>query len=239
MNIVDYLIIIFIVLYAIKGFKNGAIKEIVTFGGSLLILVIAYFLKNPLSIFFYEHLPFIDFGGLFAGVSVINIIVYELLAFLVVASVLLIIYRIIIMATNVVDMILKATIILEIPSKILGIIVGAVEGLIIVFIFLFICVQYNYTKEYIDASKYGNEVLIKTPILSTATESVYKSIQEIYSLAKNFKDEDDRNQLNLQSLNILLKYKVIEPNNASSLVESGKLKIEGADTLINSYLETT
>lgn len=239
MNIVDYLIIIFIILYTIKGFKNGAIKELVTFGGSLLVLVVAYFLKNPVSVFLYEHLPFINFRGIFAGISVINIIFYELVAFFAVAAVLMLFYRLLIMATNVVDMILKATVILEIPSKILGIVVGAIEGLVIVFVLLFISIQFDYTKQYVDASKYGHEILLKTPLLSDATGSIYKSIQEISTLANGYKEAEDKNEVNLQSLNILLKYKVIEPNNAKTLVESGKLNINGADALIDSYITTT
>ena len=142
------------------------------------------------------------------------------------------------MATNVVDMILKATIILEIPSKILGIVVGAIEGLVIVFVFLFISIQFDYTKGYVDASKYGNEILMKTPLLSDATDSIYKSVQEISTLAKSYKDVEDKKELNLQALNILLKYKVIELENAKSLVESDKLKIDGADALIDSYITT-
>ena len=235
MNIVDFLIIILIILYPIKGFKNGAIKELVTFGGYLLVLVIAFLLKNPVSIFLYEHLPFLNFGGLFAGVSVLNIILYELIAFFAVATILMIFYRLIIMATNVIDMALKATVILEIPSKILGIIVGAIEGLVIVFILLFISVHWQYTKEYIDASKYGNVILKKSPILSDATNSVYSSIQEIHTLANEYKDSKDKEILNLQALNVLLKYKIIEPESAESLVKSGKLKIDGAEELIDSY----
>lgn len=237
MNIVDYIIIALIVLYAVKGFKNGAIKEAVTFVGSLMVFVLAYFLKNPISVFLYEHLPFINFNGVFSGISVVNIVVYELIAFIAIATILLSFYRLLLMATNIVDNILKATIILEIPSKILGIFVGAIEGLVLTFLFLFIGVHFDYTKEYIDASKYGNKILINTPILSAVTESVYSSIDEIHELAKEYKEVDDKSELNLQSLNVLLKYKVIEPENALGLVESGKLKIEGAETLIKSYME--
>ena len=235
MNIIDYLIIIFIVLYAIKGFKNGAIKEIITFGGSFLVIIIAFLLKNPVSIFLYERLPFFNFGGIFAGISVLNILVYELIAFLLVASILMLIYRLVIMATNLVDAIIKATVIFEIPSKILGIFVGAIEGLIIVFIFLFLAIHYDVTKEYIDASKYGNVILTSTPLLSNATNSIYNSVNEITTLAENYKDAEDKGELNLKALDIIIKYKVIDVKNASILVKSGKLKIDGANELIEKY----
>ena len=238
MNIVDYLIIILILLYTIKGFKNGAIKELVVFGGSLLVLVLAYLLKNPVSVFLYEHLPFMNFNGIFSGISVLNIVFYELIAFIAVAAILMLLYRLLIMTTNIVDVILKATVILEIPSKILGIFVGALEGLIITFFLLFIAVHFDYTKQYIDASKFGDEVLTKTPVLSDATNAIYNSIEEIHKLAKNYKEAEDKNELNLQALNVLLKYKVIDPENADKLVKLDKLNIEGADVLIESYLNS-
>ena len=77
--------------------------------------------------------------------------------------------------------------------------------------------------------------MTKTPVLSSATDSIYNSIQEIRTLAENYKDAEDKSSLNLQSLDILLKYKVIEPDNAYNLILSGKLNIDGAEELVNTY----
>lgn len=235
MNIVDILILILLLIYTVKGFKNGAIKELVTFVGGLAVIVIAYMLKNPISIFMYENMPFMNFGGILSGISVLNIIVYELLAFLLVAGLLLFIYKLIISFTNVIETILKATVILEIPSKIIGLIVGFIEGVVVVFILLFVMMQFNVTRDYIRSSKLSENILTKTPILGNATSAVYNSLQEIYTLADTYKDSPNRDQVNLEALDILLKYKLIDTNNARVLVDTGKLTMPGVEDVINKY----
>lgn len=235
MNIVDILILILLLIYTVKGFKNGAIKELVTFVGGLAVIIIAYMLKNPISIFMYENMPFMNFGGILSGISVLNIIVYELLAFLLVAGLLLFIYKLIISFTNIIETILKATVILEIPSKIIGLIVGFIEGVVVVFILLFVMMQFNVTRDYIRSSKLSENILTKTPILGNATSAVYNSLQEIYTLADTYKDSPNRDQVNLEALDILLKYKLIDTNNARVLVDTGKLTMPGVEDVINNY----
>lgn len=235
LNIVDILILILLLIYTVKGFKNGAIKELVTFVGGLAVIVIAYMLKNPISIFMYENMPFMNFGGILSGISVLNIIVYELLAFLLVAGLLLFIYKLIISFTNIIETILKATVILEIPSKIIGLIVGFIEGIVVVFILLFVMMQFNVTRDYIRESKLSENILTKTPILGNATSAVYNSLQEIYTLADTYKDSPNRDQVNLEALDILLKYKLIDTNNARVLVDTGKLTMPGVEDVINKY----
>lgn len=238
MNIVDILIIAFIIIFIGKGFTNGVLKEGVSFLGGLAVIIIAFLLKNPVSTFMYENLPFFKFSGLLSGITVLNIIIYELLAFLLVASILLFFYRFIMHATNIIETILKITIILEIPSKILGMIVGFIEGVTVVFLVLFVCIQFEAAKEWIDGSKYGNTILQKTPILGDAVRPVYGSITEIYKVAENYKDASDRDQANLESLDILLKYKVLDTKSARTLLNKGKLNMKGAEGVITKYENT-
>lgn len=235
MSVVDILIIAFMLIYIGKGFANGILKEGVSFLGGLAVFVIAFFLKNPISVFMYEHLPFFKMSGLLSGITVLNIIMYELLAFLLIAGILLFIYRLILKATNLIEVILKITIILEIPSKILGAILGFVEGIVVIFIFLFVFMQFESTKTWIDESKYANGILTKTPILGDAISPVYDSITEIYKVAENYKDEKDRDQANLECLDILLKYKVLSTDSAKVLMENNKLKMPGIEDVIKKY----
>ncbi len=235
MNVIDYIIIALLIIFAIRGFVNGAIKTAISFVGGFLVIVAAYLLKNPVSLLLYDHLPFFKFDGLLSGISVFNIIIYELLAFLIVASILLIIYKLILGITNLIEKILKMTIILAIPSKIIGIIVGFVEGIVVTFILLFVLLQFSSTQEYVKKSKYAEVILTSTPILSNATESIYKSLEEIYKVAEDYKDSTDRNAANLEALDIILKYKLIEPSTAKKLIDDGKLNIDGADRIIEKY----
>lgn len=235
MNIVDIIIIAMLIVYIFKGFASGAIKELVTFVGGFAVLVIAFLLKNPLSVYMYEHLPFFHFGGILSGISVLNIVVYELIAFLLAATGLMIIYKIIIGATNIIEKIVKITVILEIPSKIFGAIIGFVEGLVTVFILLYICIHMDYTRSYIEESKYSNTILTKTPVLSNAVDPFYNAITEIFEVANTYKDAENKTEANLQSLDILLKYKILDIESADYLVENKKLEIDGVETVLSKY----
>ena len=120
LNIVDFIILLVILLGGLIGFKEGAIKKATSIVGLVLVVVLSFILKNYLSVIFYENLPFFNLWGMFKGIQVVNIVFYELLAFLLVSAVLSIAYRVILTITGIVEKVLKATIILSIPSKIIG-----------------------------------------------------------------------------------------------------------------------
>lgn len=235
MNVVDIIIIILLLLYVLKGWSDGFIKETVTFIGGFAVIVIAYLLKNPVSIFLYKTLPFFKFSGPLSGISVLNIIVYELIAFLLVASILLAIYVVILKITRILEKIVKITFILALPSKILGAIVGFIEGIVVTFIILFVFMQFTLTRNYIQKSNFADTILTKTPLLGSAINPIYNSFKEIIETADRYKDATDRDEANLESLNILLKYEVISAENAQALVDSGKLKMTGTTELIGKY----
>lgn len=235
MSVVDILIIAFLLIYVGKGFSNGFLKEGVSFLGGLAVFAIAFLLKNPLSVFMYENFPFFKFSGLMSGITVLNIIIYELLAFLLIAAILLVLYRLILQVTNIVEKILKITIILAIPSKILGMIVGFVEGIFTIFVFLFIFVQFEATKTWIDQSKYADRILSSTPILSKATAPIYDSVKEIYKVAEDYKESEDRDMANLECLDVLLKYKVLDAESARVLMNNDKLNMPGVEDVIKKY----
>lgn len=235
MNVVDYIIIVLLLIYVAKGFSNGVIKESVTFLGGLGVIVIAFLLKNPISIFMYQHLPFFKFSGILSGISVLNIIVYEIIAFLLVASILLLIYQLVIKMTNILEKILKITFVFALPSKILGAIVGFIEGIVFSFLLLFISIQFEATNDYITSSKFGNAILTDTPVLASAISPIYDSLQEIYRVAEDYKDSTDRDAANLECFDALLKYKVLDIDNAEMLVKSGKLSIPGMEEVIEKH----
>ena len=138
MNVVDIIILVLLVLGAISGFRAGVIKKTTDFIGMFVIVIIAFSLKNKLSVIMYENLPFFNFGGFIKGMDAINILLYELVAFLVVFIALLFILKVVVMVTGLFERFLKATVILSIPSKILGIFVGIIEAYVYVFLVLIV-----------------------------------------------------------------------------------------------------
>lgn len=240
MNIIDVLIILIIVAGGVIGFKKGFTREVVSFIGVFLVVILSFLLKNPVSAFLYEHLPFFNFGGLFKGITSLNILLYEVIALLVVMSVLIIILKVITMVTKVFEKLLKFTIILGIPSKLLGMIVGFIEGFVWVFIGLYILSLPVFNIKEMEESKYKNDVLENVPILSSLADDTVKVIAEFTELKEEYEDTNvDSNEFNLKTLDVFLKYNVVTVESVEKLEEKGKLKIDGLEQLLEQYREET
>lgn len=231
-SIVDIGIIILLLLGAVAGFNKGAIKSLVNFVGTLACIILSFFLKNPLSVLMYTNLPFFEFSGKLEGITVLNILIYEAIAFLIVLSVLFGVQKLLLKISGIIETILNATIILGIPSKILGMIFGAVEAFLLSFIILFVMNQIPTTKPYIEDSNFGKGILEKTPGLSNMLNTVTDSINEIYVITKNDLPNEETNK---KAFEILIKNEIITPKNARKLIDSGKLEIENADEIIKKY----
>lgn len=238
MNIIDLLIIIFILIGAVVGFKRGFTSSLFNFVGVILVIIIAYFLKNPISEFLMSFCPFFSFGGIIKGVTVLNIAVYEIIAFILVFSLLMIGLKALLMATGIFETILKFTIVLGFPSKILGAIVGLIENYIIVFFVLYILSMPNFLDVgFIKDSTYREPILKNTPILSNVAESTLAVLDEFKGLSDKYTETENSNKFNLETLDLFLKYKVVTVDTVEKLDDSGKIKIEGIETVLNKYRE--
>jgi len=235
MNLLDYIIIGVLLISVLTGFKKGLISSIVTFIGTLLVIILAFYLKNPVSAFLYEHMPFIDLGGKLAGMNIFNILIYEGASYLITLVILSFIMGIIIKLSGIFDKLVKATVILSLPSKLLGAICGLVEGAILAFIIVFIISLVAPTSNLYGDSSYADTLLSKTPILGNMMENTHKSIIEVYEIAKNNEQVNNKNEANLESLNVLLKYEILSVESAENLVADGKIDIPGASEIINKY----
>lgn len=236
LNILDAIIILILLAGTVLGFKRGIIQSAVMFFGTIVVIVLAYYLKNPLSSLLYTYLPFFKFSGVFEGVSVINILIYEAIAFLVAFSILSIALRLLVGITGILEKLLKATIVLGIPSKILGAIFGAIEAFVILFIILFCINQFNWFSEATDGSKFNNKILTSTPILSDTVGKGFNSVKEVYELKSKYSNKNGESY-NKEALEIMLKNNVITPNSVRKLVEKGKINIKDIDSILNKYEE--
>lgn len=224
MSIVDIVILIFLAFGALIGFKRGFTRQLVSLLGIFVIIVVAYLFKNPVSVFLYNNLPFFNFGGIFKDITVLNILVYEVIAFIVVFFVLTIIFRILAKITKWFEKILKATIILGIPSKILGAILGVVQNLIYTFIVLYILSLPTFNLDVIKDSKVGNIILDKTPILNKICNSTLKVFNEVVALKEEYDTTTNVGEFNQKTLNIMIDNGVITEENAQNLIDKGKIK---------------
>lgn len=239
MNIIDIAIVILVLFGAVLGFKRGFTKEVVKALGFIAVIVVAYFLKNPLSIILYEKLPFFSVG-IFKSMEILNILLYEALAFIICIAVLALILKALLLATTLFEKILNATVILGIPSKIAGAVVGAVYNFIFVFLILYVLSFTLIDNEIVLGSKFREPILNNTPILSGLIDKSMNVVDEFVELKNKYSDKSiSENEFNYQAFELFLKYDIITPESLQKLIENGKVSsFEGCLDLINKYKES-
>ena len=230
---IDIILVLILFAGAIVGFKRGVIKSAVTFIGAIVVIVLAFSLKNPISKLLYSFLPFFNFAGDFEGLTTLNIIIYEAIAFVLVYVILMAILQILIKITGVFEHILNFTIILGIPSKLLGAVFGFFEAYLFVFVALFLLNQLPATNAFVSESAFASTITSSSPILSDITSSYYDAFEEILSI----KDQNmaDKEEYNRKCLDILLKYGIVDINSAEDLLDRRKLVIPNADSILDKY----
>ena len=226
MNIIDAVVILFLALGAVIGFKKGFIKTMVTLIGTIIVIIISYKLKDPIAGFMFKYLPFFDFTGIYQGITVLNILIYKAIAFLLVFVFLYAILGIIINVSGIVEKILNATIILGALSKVLGAIAGLLEMIAFICVVLFALVQFNLTSELVLQSKVGRKILDKTPLISKTLSPSIAAIEEIYGLHEKYENEKDKSKFNEEAIAVLKKYDIVTKKQIEELIKSGKLKFK-------------
>ncbi len=239
MNIIDAIIILMILLGAVIGFKRGFTKQVLSFLGVFLVVVLAFWLKNPVSIFMYEHLPFFKFGGVLKGVTVLNIALYEFIALLILVAILTVILKLLLFASSIFEKILNFTIILGIPSKILGAIIGALESFVWIFIVLYILSLPVFHIGVVEDSKMRPSILKNTPILSLFADETLKVVEEFTSLKEKYEQAPNANEFNKDTLDLFLGYNIITINSVDKLIEKNKLQIDGVEEVLECYRNHT
>lgn len=237
MNILDIVIVLILIMSAIIGFKRGAIKEIVSLVGIIIVFIVAFAFKGVLGNVLCKWLPFFNFAGNLEGVTVLNILLYQLIAFLIIYSLLFSIYMIVMKISGVVQKLVHMTVILWLPSKIIGAVVAFITGYVMVFVVLLALLIPLKDTDMFKESKFANYVVYDTPILAGSAENISCSINEVYTLGEDLSKGDiSNNEANLETMDILLKYKIVSPKTAKELVALDKLDgISGLDSIIQKY----
>lgn len=236
-SILDIALILILFMFAVGGFRKGAIKEAVSLVGIVAVFVIAFLFKGVLGNLLCKFLPFFDFAGNLEGVTVLNILLYQLVAFIIIYSLLFSVYIIVVKISSGIQKLVNMTIVLWIPSKIIGALIAFVTGYIVIFAVLLVLLIPLKDSNLFKDSKVANYIVYDSPILSSSSESISNSINEIYDLSEELsRGKIDKNEANLQTMDILLKYKIVNPKTAKQLVALDKLDgISGLEEVIESY----
>ena len=233
MNLVDIIIILLLALSFIIGFKHGLIRQIVSLVGIIVTYVIAYQLKGYLGDFFCQIFPFSQFSGNIQGLTTLNILIYELLAFIIIFAMIFVIYEVIVNISKLLEKIIDATIILTIPSKLLGGVVSLFEGYILIFVVIIILLIPLRGTGLIESSALANKMVYNTPILSSSAANLTDSISQAISLVDKIGNQKiSIEEANRELLKVELNYKIIEGRTAKELNDRNKISIKNIEELL-------
>lgn len=233
MNIFDIVIILLILLSGVTGLKQGLLKSGINLIGTILIYIIAFKMKDSIGLFLCKVCPFFKFNGYIT----LNILVYQLIAFVLIASILFSVFAIILKLTGIVQKLVDLTVILTIPSKIGGFIIGLLEGYVVMFIIILILSVPLRNVELFSQSKLVDKMLNNTPILSSSLDGVGDVIFNVFHITSEVKEgENENTKVNIDIMKTYLDYKVITKEDAIDLIDTGKLNsINGIKEFVNNY----
>lgn len=225
MDIISVAVILVILLCGVLGFKKGVIKTGVQLIGTICVLIIAYALKDSVANLLMKYLPFFNFGGIFEGITAINVLMYEMISFVVIFILLYCILNILLTLSGAVEKLLKFTIILAIPSKILGFILGLMEGIIFTYMILFVFLHLPQTENMVMDSKVALVVLERTPFIGSVALKTTLALEKINDIVTDLNDNTSRDEINFNVIHTLVYYKIISQEDVEELMKSGKLRV--------------
>ena len=235
MNIIDGVIILILIIGAIIGFKRGLLPELVSLVSFILTVILAFILKNPLSEFLFTKLPFFKFVGVLKGVTIVNILLYEVIAFVIVRGVLWIVVKVVSYLFKIIEKLLNVTIIYGPVSKICGMVLGIVENYILVFIILYIVSLPFFNINLLRGSKLREPILYKTPVLTGYAKKTAKVGEELWTLEEKYQTAYNANSFNKEALDLFLKYNITTVSSVDKLVELNKIEIDGVEEVLSKY----
>ena len=226
---IDIIIVILIILGTYLGARKGLLKSLVGLVGLIAIIIISYSLRIPLANFLIDKLPFFEFSGALSGLTALNILFYNIIAFIIIFVLLYCILNVILSLTGFIDTLLKFTVIWVIPSKIGGALIGFLEAWLFIFLALFILVQFNFSTSYVTDSKISNFILDHTPVIGNYLGGAKEAAKSIYDSVQKYTNGEieSTKDLNVAIINSEIISGLLTKDKANELVATGKIELEG------------
>lgn len=237
MNIFDIGIILLLIMFAIVGWKQGIIKEAISLVGLIIIFIVAFTFKEEIGNVLCKYLPFFEFSGNLKGLVSLNILIYQMIGFIMIYSVLYAIYQIVLKISGIFQKIINWTLILAFPSKMGGALIGLLEGYIIAFAVLLVAIVPLKDFTIIKESKMTNFIIEKTPILSSYTSETSETVTDIYTLVDDLASKKlTVNEANLEIIDTMIEYDIVSKKTVEQLVVLDKLKeVKGLDKVLEKH----
>ena len=182
--ILSIIIIMFILLGTIVGIKRGFLYQLIKMLSNIIVFVVALLLKNPVADILINNFDIINID------KAISIIFYRAISFIIICFILKLVILLVLKITRVLEKVLEATIILAIPSKILGGILGFIEYYIYAFIILLVLSIpiFNIDVYKSDVAKF---ILKETPLISKKVDiSLFEELKREYDKGTNASEKE-------------------------------------------------
>lgn len=236
MTLLDLVLLIILLMFAIAGFKRGVIKELASVIGLVIVFILSFMLKGILGDLLCTFMPFFNFGGIIKGLTALNVLMYHMIAFIILFGLFLVIYELIVGVSKIIQHLVNLTLVLIIPSKILGGIVGIIEGYIFMFAVVLLIMIPCKNEPIYNESKLVYAMQNQTPVLSDITKDFTNTVEEIYALGSSVLDKTlTTDEANLRTVDVMLKYKVADKDTIDKLVMIHKLEIPNIESVLNNY----
>lgn len=233
-NVFDVAIVLLILMSAITGAKQGVLKSVVNFVGTIIVYIIAFALKDKVGVILCKFCPFFNFNGY----PTLNILLYQLVAFVLIAGILFAVFSFIMKVTRIIQRLVDMTVILKLPSSILGFVVGLFEGYIVMFIVLAVLALPFRNFEPYQESKLVNTIINDSPILTKSLGGVVDALTDVYQISSNMDGNgtDQKNQINLDIMGVYLEHNVVSKKDALDIVDMDKFDtIPGIRQYVDAY----
>lgn len=182
--ILSIIVVMFILLGTVVGVKRGFLYQLIKMLSNIIVFVVALLLKNPVANILINHFDIINID------KSVSIIFYRAISFILICFILKLIITLVLKITRTLEKVLEATIILAIPSKILGGILGFIEYYIYAFIILLILSipVFNIDVYKSDIAKF---ILKGTPLISKKIDiSLFEELKNEYDKGINASEEE-------------------------------------------------
>lgn len=172
MNILDIIIIVIILLFVIKGYQTGLIRQIINLFGYIIAIFVAYKLYDDFAPYLEEFIPFPNFSditfNMFSEIFKLQDMFYNAIAFIIIFIGIKLILFIVL---NVLDQIAKLPV-FAFVNRSLGVVLGLVEASIIIILLVnFLSIMpWDNLQTYLNESYIAIGILDLTPGI---TEKIY------------------------------------------------------------------
>lgn len=228
MNIFDAIILIALTLFALEGYNRGFFQESLHVIGLVIVLYLSFILMNPLGNIFLQTFPIISLSIIGVEIESLNIIFYQLIAFIILFTIIYAILKLILIVTGIIGKVVGLKKLLKLPFKLLGIVVGLISGYITIFLLL-VVLSIPLGSKFQDYrnSKIKDEILNNKIMQIKPIKRVTNSVTEIYTLANDIENDNKKikhtKKYNASAMDIMLKNRLVSIEVIDSLIKQERL----------------